>query len=73
MAGGAALIGLVCVVFGGLGVVYPRKMARFHLRREAWGARNRGDLEPTEGYVTLTRVLGAVFAVVGVGFALGAV
>lgn len=58
--------GMVFVVLGFLAMVWPYRVARF---RQAWQAigstRSLSDVEPADWNVTLTRVVGVVFILLG--------
>jgi hypothetical protein len=64
----AALFGLLFLVFGGVGVVYPRPVARFGEQLDAIGSTTSMDeVEPTDWNVVLTRVVSVVFVLFGLG------
>lgn len=53
-------------------VLWPYQVARAYEIVDAIGRRSAGPVEPADWYVTLTRVGGIVFVVVGVAGVLGA-
>lgn len=66
--GDVAFVGLLFVLFGGVGALFPRAVARFGEQMDAIGSTTPADeVEPAEWNVVLTRILSAVFAAVGLG------
>ncbi|MFC7131720.1 MULTISPECIES: hypothetical protein [Salinibaculum] len=64
--GGAVLVGLFCLVFGGVGTVYPRPVARLGEQLDAIGSTTPlHEVEPAEWNVLLTRVVSVILALLG--------
>jgi hypothetical protein len=65
----AAFLGLLLLIFGGIGTAFPRGVARFGEQIDAIGSTTPADeVEPAEWNVVLTRISSAVLALIGVGF-----
>ena len=64
------LFGLLFAGLGALNVLRPREMTSYAIRRRS-GNSIDGRIEPTPIRVLITRLLGAVMVVVGLGLALG--
>lgn len=59
-------LGVVMLVFAGLGIAYPYKVARIGEMLDAIGStRNLDAVEPAQWNVLLTRILSVVLALVG--------
>lgn len=60
--------GIILVVLGVSFVVWPYRFARFEERIDAIGSkRSWSDVEPAGWKVKLTRILGIVFTIIGLG------
>lgn len=64
------LFGLLFAVIGVLNVVRPREMTAYQVRNRVGGSVD-GRIEPTSTRLLLTRLIGGVMVVVGLGLALG--
>lgn len=64
------LFGLVFALLGGLNLVKPREMTTYTVRRRAGGDID-GQIEPTATRLLLTRLIGGVMLLVGLGLAAG--
>ncbi len=64
------LFGLVFAVLGGLNLVKPREMTAYTIRRRTGGEID-GQIEPTVTRLWITRLIGGVMMLVGIGMALG--
>lgn len=64
--------GLFVALFGVVGVIWPYRVARFEEQMDSIGSKRRfGEVEPTDWRVTLTRVVGGVFVVLGLAMLFG--
>ncbi len=60
-------IGIIIVLFGLIGTIWPYKLARFNEQMDSIGSRRRfSDVEPAGWNVALTRVVGVVMVIIGV-------
>jgi hypothetical protein len=64
------LFGLLFAALGVLNVLRPREMTAYAIRRRT-GGRVEGRIEPTPTRLLVTRLIGGVMAVVGLGLAFG--
>jgi len=65
-------LGLLIALIGIAQVAKPYGFARFQEQMDAIGSKRRSsEIEPTEWKVQLTRVMGIVLTVIGVGLLLG--
>lgn len=64
------LFGLLFAGLGALNVLRPREMTSYAIRQRS-GTSIDGRIEPTPTRLLITRLLGAVMVVVGLGLALG--
>ncbi|ODR81482.1 hypothetical protein BG842_22895 [Haladaptatus sp. W1] len=65
-------LGLFIALLGIAQAAKPYGFARFQEQMDAIGSKRRSsEVEPTEWKVMLTRVMGIVFAVIGIGILLG--
>lgn len=64
------LFGLLFAGLGALNVLRPREMTSYAIRRRSGNAID-GRIEPTPIRLLITRLLGAVMVIVGLGLALG--
>jgi hypothetical protein len=64
--------GLLLVAFGLLGAVWPYKVTRFGEQMDAIGSkRSLSDVEPADWNVMLTRIVGGVCILFGLGVTFG--
>lgn len=64
------LFGLAFAAVGALNLLRPREMTSYAVRRRTGGEVD-GRIEPTETRLLLTRLMGGLFVLVGLGLFLG--
>ena len=64
---------IFCIVVGIPLALWPYRMAMIREIFDAIGRRSAGSVEPAEWSVTLTRLIGGAFLIIGIAGILGAV
>lgn len=60
-------IGIIIVLFGLLGAIWPYQLTRFNEQMDAIGSKRRAsDVEPAEWNVMLTRIFSVVMIFIGI-------